>query len=252
MPQENGQEYFDRTGQYLPALNPQSAGTQLVDAQGRPWSGQGEPYLMVDAQHANAQYPVGSLIAYNSPERQSVYRDMPQSGLGEFLGNAALVAGPAIAGAFGAYGAAGGGAASGAEAGGAAFDGLPSSYWNTLASGGVTSDAAPAAAGTFGGAGTVGADTGFNAATSAFAPAAGGGGLTPLQIAGLGSGVGSALIGGVAANQAANTQANAANQAAATNQQMFNTINSQQAPYRQAGYSALGELLGGTGAPGFQ
>ena len=51
-----------------------------------------------------------------------------------------------------------------------------------------------------------------------------------------------------AAKSAAATQANAANQAAQLQQQQFNTINQQQAPYRQSGYSALnqiGSMLGG-------
>jgi len=51
-----------------------------------------------------------------------------------------------------------------------------------------------------------------------------------------------------AAKSAASAQANAANQAAQLQQQQFNTINQQQAPYRQSGYSALnqiGSMLGG-------
>lgn len=54
--------------------------------------------------------------------------------------------------------------------------------------------------------------------------------------------IGSALIGADASQSAANTQANAANNASATQQQMFNTINAQQAPYRQAGYNALNTI----------
>lgn len=69
--------------------------------------------------------------------------------------------------------------------------------------------------------------------------------------------VGGALIGGVASNMAAGTQADAQEQAAATQQQMFNTINKQEQPFIQSGYSAnsaLSNMLGLSGhpnAPGF-
>jgi hypothetical protein len=59
---------------------------------------------------------------------------------------------------------------------------------------------------------------------------------------------GSALLGASAARSAANTQANAANQAAEIQREQFNLINQQQAPYRGYGYTALnqiGGLLGG-------
>jgi hypothetical protein len=59
---------------------------------------------------------------------------------------------------------------------------------------------------------------------------------------------GSALLGASAAKSAANTQANAANQAAQIQREQFNLINEQQAPYRGYGYTALnqiGGLLGG-------
>lgn len=55
--------------------------------------------------------------------------------------------------------------------------------------------------------------------------------------------VGSQLVGGYmqgrAATRAAETQAGAANYAADVQRQMFDIINEQQAPYRQAGYGAL-------------
>jgi len=57
--------------------------------------------------------------------------------------------------------------------------------------------------------------------------------------------IGSLLSGGVSAlgaNMAAKTQANAANNAAMTNLGMFNTINAQQAPWRQAGMNALADI----------
>jgi hypothetical protein len=62
---------------------------------------------------------------------------------------------------------------------------------------------------------------------------------------------GTALVGGVlsssAAKSAASTQARAARYAADSQLQQFNTINEQQAPYRNAGYSALNQLLIGFG-----
>lgn len=63
-------------------------------------------------------------------------------------------------------------------------------------------------------------------------------------------GAGAGLIGAgmqsSAAKSAAQTQANASNYAADVQRQMFETINEQQKPYREAGYGALtriGELL---------
>ena len=53
-------------------------------------------------------------------------------------------------------------------------------------------------------------------------------------------GVGSALIGGSAAKSAARTQANAAQDAAAVQQNMFDTTSQYFQPYRQAGENALG------------
>src|SRR5690349_20551125 len=57
----------------------------------------------------------------------------------------------------------------------------------------------------------------------------------------------SGLIGSHASQQAANTQANAANNATNAQLQMFNTVNQQQAPWRQAGQNALGSISGGFG-----
>jgi hypothetical protein len=59
-------------------------------------------------------------------------------------------------------------------------------------------------------------------------------------------GMGSSLLGGLlqygAATSAADTQADAANRATAAQMAMFNTINQQQAPWRQAGVGALGSM----------
>lgn len=71
-------------------------------------------------------------------------------------------------------------------------------------------------------------------------------GLSPSTLLG-GANVASSLIGANASQNAAQTQANAANQAAQIQQQMFNTQNAQQQPYRTAGYSSLNQLLGGLG-----
>jgi hypothetical protein len=51
-------------------------------------------------------------------------------------------------------------------------------------------------------------------------------------------------IAGSSARSAAKTQARAANQATDLQRQMFETTNQQQAPYREAGYTALNDLLG--------
>ena len=59
----------------------------------------------------------------------------------------------------------------------------------------------------------------------------------------------SGLIGSGASQSAANTQAGAATQASANQMSMFNTINAQQAPWRQAGQNALNQI--GTMNPQF-
>ncbi|CAB5217974.1 hypothetical protein UFOVP205_44 [uncultured Caudovirales phage] len=53
---------------------------------------------------------------------------------------------------------------------------------------------------------------------------------------------GSALIGANAAKEGAQTQADAARESAQLQKQMFDVQNAQQAPYRQAGYSALNQI----------
>jgi hypothetical protein len=73
--------------------------------------------------------------------------------------------------------------------------------------------------------------------------------MTWVVTAVVGGSVVSGLIGAHAAQSAADTQANAANNAAATQLQMFNTINDQNAPYRQAGQTALGRLTSMTSNP---
>jgi hypothetical protein len=52
------------------------------------------------------------------------------------------------------------------------------------------------------------------------------------------------LLGGAGAQQGAQTQADAAMQAAQLQKQMFDIQNQQQAPYREAGYSALSDIAG--------
>jgi hypothetical protein len=68
---------------------------------------------------------------------------------------------------------------------------------------------------------------------------------TPAGWAALASGGGSlvsGLIGGNAAQKAAQTQADAATRAAQMQQEMFNTVNAQGAPYRAQGYNALNQI----------
>lgn len=63
--------------------------------------------------------------------------------------------------------------------------------------------------------------------------------------------LGAGVIGAIGSNSAANTQSNAEKQAANTQLQMFNTINSQEQPFIQGGYGAENSLnyLLGTGTP---
>ena len=68
---------------------------------------------------------------------------------------------------------------------------------------------------------------------------------TPAELAALASGAGSAVsgvIGANAAEKAAQIQADAAIKAAQIQQEMFNTINAQGAPYRASGYNALNQI----------
>ena len=69
---------------------------------------------------------------------------------------------------------------------------------------------------------------------------------------GAGAGLFGAGMQSSAAKSAAQTQANASNYAADVQRQMFETVNEQQKPYREAGYGALtriGELLPGLTSP---
>lgn len=56
--------------------------------------------------------------------------------------------------------------------------------------------------------------------------------------------VGGSLISGGMAQKGAQTQADAAREAAQLQKQMFDIQNAQQAPYREAGYSALSDIAG--------
>lgn len=66
--------------------------------------------------------------------------------------------------------------------------------------------------------------------------------------------VGAAVVGGIATSvaggKAASAQENAANTASQTQLQMYNQTRTDQAPYRQAGGVALGQLSSGTAAGG--
>lgn len=59
-----------------------------------------------------------------------------------------------------------------------------------------------------------------------------------------GSAIVGSILGGQAAQRGAQTQADAMRESAALQKQMFDVQNAQQAPYREAGYSALNEILG--------
>lgn len=69
----------------------------------------------------------------------------------------------------------------------------------------------------------------------------------PVSAIGAGASIVGGLMGSDAASSAADAQAKAANQATASQLQMFNTVNDQNAPYRQAGQTALNALLYGSG-----
>src|SRR5258708_1506200 len=58
----------------------------------------------------------------------------------------------------------------------------------------------------------------------------------------IGTEVGGGALGGYGAYRGSRAQADAANNATAQQAAMFNTINAQQAPWRQAGQNALGEI----------
>jgi hypothetical protein len=149
-----------------------------------------------------------------------------------------------------------------------------------LATGGI-GNIASGAADAAGAAGAVGGDTltnfGFGGAidpgtasiSSMLDPTSSGfAGLVPDAVGGGGSGtglssflspsnlltasqLGGSALGAYSANKAAQVQAAAAQAALNQQQSMFNTINSQQAPWRQAGATAVQQLSGGL-APGGQ
>jgi hypothetical protein len=59
-----------------------------------------------------------------------------------------------------------------------------------------------------------------------------------------GSAIVGSILGGQAAQRGAQTQADAMRESAALQKQMFDVQNAQQAPYREAGYSALSDIAG--------
>jgi hypothetical protein len=58
-----------------------------------------------------------------------------------------------------------------------------------------------------------------------------------------GSAIVGSILGGQAAQRGAQTQADAMRESAAMQKQMFDVQNAQQAPYREAGYSALSDIM---------
>lgn len=69
----------------------------------------------------------------------------------------------------------------------------------------------------------------------------------PMTAIGAGASVVSGISGSRAAKKAAKVQANSADQATAAQKEMFNTVNGQQKPYRDAGYTGLDALMYGMG-----
>jgi hypothetical protein len=65
-------------------------------------------------------------------------------------------------------------------------------------------------------------------------------------------GIGGALIGGIASNNAANTQADAANNATQAQLSMFNQTQQNLQPYMQAGQTSLADLMAGLNSGQFQ
>lgn len=102
----------------------EAQGQQARDANGNLLLALDDPQKLAQAQQLGAvEYvngiPYANYMANRGPQGSSaLFPDMPQSGLGEFLGNLALVAGPAIAGGLGAFGAADAGTVAGGGVGG--------------------------------------------------------------------------------------------------------------------------------------
>jgi hypothetical protein len=118
-----------------------------------------------------------------------------------------------------------------------------SSVGGALNAGGIGGALGTTAAGSALGSGLPAADTSF---LSSLIPSTPIGQLAAISGA---TGLGSALITSDATKKAADIQSAAAQNASALQGQMFNTINTQQGPYRAAGYKALntlGELGSGT------
>jgi hypothetical protein len=67
---------------------------------------------------------------------------------------------------------------------------------------------------------------------------------TTVALIGAGGSIAGGLIGASGAQKAARTQADAAREAIAQQQRMFDIQNEQQRPYREAGYSALSDIAG--------
>ncbi len=67
---------------------------------------------------------------------------------------------------------------------------------------------------------------------------------TTVALVGAGGSLLGGYLGGRGAEKAAQTQAAAAREAIAQQRQMFDIQNAQQAPYREAGYSALRDIVG--------
>lgn len=107
-----------------------------------------------------------------------------------------------------------------------------------LAQGSALTDAAAGAAG------GAAAGSALSPAAAAAAGAAGGSALKDIMPYVAGGSLLSSYLGADAAKQAAQAQVDAANRASEVQKYIFDTINQQQAPYREAGYSALKNIQG--------
>lgn len=145
----------------------------------------------------------------------------------------------ALIGAMAGAGAAGAGGAGGAAAaeGGAAAAGAGGASAGAGAAGAGAAGAGAAGAGAAGAAGAGAGAAGGAAGTA-------GAGMSWFDWASLAANAANAYTQDRAAGRATDAQVNAANAATGLQRDMFDRINAQQGPYREAGYAALGDLMG--------
>jgi len=119
---------------------------------------------------------------------------------------------------------------------------MANDWYGTDEAGGVTGEEAPVGGSSLGAGEGIGGNTNLlQNLARAFGMTTADGSVSPSALLSLSNLLGGG-IGALAARSAANTQANASNNATAATLGMFNTINQQQAPWRQAGANALGTI----------